>query len=389
MRLAVVRGRDPNISEFSSFRAFGDLGLATTLVAEASSQFRKSYAEIAPIPLLSQKGLDTLLLPFPMLIRPYGRFLIEQKLGISAPFLTNSWMNEFDVYNISDTVPFHGLQIARHIKDRRKRLIVTLWENVPSRTTRSLWGEKIRREIVNSTSAFVAVSQVARATATLDGIDPKRITVIQPGIDVELFRPGPKSPAVLSMLELCEDNFVGLFVGRLEESKGVSALLEAVAFLSKDPGIGRRLKIVLVGSSLNAPKFRSKAESLGIADCMRFAGHFPYAHLPEIYRVADAFILPSTLKRWWQEQFGFALVEAMASGVPVISTKTGAIGEVVEDCGLLVSPSNFYDLAQALRSLMVDDKLRSSLIKRARLLVEERNDARNVAERLARVYLDA
>jgi starch synthase len=365
------------------------LGLAATLVAETSSRFQESYAEIAPIPLFNQRGLDTLLLPFPMRVRLYGRFLIEQKLGVLAPFLMSSWMDRFDIFNISDTVPFHGLQIARHVRDHRKRLVVTLWENIPARTARSLWGAKIRREIVGSTSAFVAVSQLARATAVLDGIDPKRITVIQPGIDVELFRPGPKSPTVLSMLGLCKDDFVGLFVGRLQESKGVSALLDAVAFLSRDPGIRRRLKIVLVGSGMEGPRFRSKAERLGIADSVRFTGHLPFVRLPEVYRAADVFVLPSTLKRWWQEQFGFAIIEAMASGVPVISTKSGSIGEVVEDCGLLVSPSNFYELAQALRSLMADDTLRSSLSTRARVLVQERNDARNVAERLARVYSDA
>jgi starch synthase len=98
-----------------------------------------------------------------------------------------------------------------------------------------------------------------------------------------------------------------------------------------------------------------------VSENLKFLGFVPYSEMPILHRLADVLVLPSYPTMTWQEQFGMVLAEAMASGKPVISTRSGSIPEVVEEAGLLISPGDYYALAQGIEHLMNNEDLRGQL----------------------------
>jgi len=101
-----------------------------------------------------------------------------------------------------------------------------------------------------------------------------------------------------------------------------------------------------------------------------------YDEMPQVYRMADIFVLPSYPTMTWQEQFGMVLIEALASGKPVISTMSGGIPEVLGDAGILIPSGDYFQLAENILRLMKDDNLRDALGKKALKIAEELYDAK-------------
>ncbi len=143
------------------------------------------------------------------------------------------------------------------------------------------------------------------------------------GVDVERFQPTGQAPPAGRLR-------VG-FVGRLIPHKGVDVLLEAVA--DDD-----RMDLDVFGAGPELDRLRADATRLGIADRVSFHGHVDEGSIPAIYPAIDVLAVPSVPMPGWLEQFGRVVVEAQASGVPVVASASGALPEVVGDEGLLVPP---------------------------------------------------
>lgn len=388
MKLAVVRGANPNVAEAFTFSKLTRWGIEPTFIGEFPHNLDRALERTVGVPICGYAGLDAVLRPIPSRVRPLARFVLEQKLGMIAPLLRARVLDEFDAFSVSDLTPYHALQIARLAKAGRRPLVVTLWENVPGRERRGLLGSRISATVATAATRFVAVTEYAAATARLAGLPSERIAVIPPAVDHDRFRPGLKSARLLDQWGIGEDAFVLLFNGRLQRTKGLDALLSAMALLDRDdPALARRLILLVVGTGREAVGYRRLAERLGLAARIRFVGRLPFTRLPEVYAAADVFVLPSSVSRWWQEQMGFALLEAMSCGVPVVSTHSGAIPEVVGDAALLASPGNFYEIAAAIRRLAGDEPLRRRLGTRGRELVLARHDAEMIGQRLSRIFL--
>ena len=98
------------------------------------------------------------------------------------------------------------------------------------------------------------------------------------------------------------------------------------------------------------------------------------------------FILPSIPVEWWQEQFGMVLVEAMASGLPVISTLSGSIPEVIGDAGILIQSGDPLSIYNAVRKISLDAAYHRNLSEMARRRAEEIFDISHVKEKIRKVY---
>jgi glycosyltransferase involved in cell wall biosynthesis len=153
------------------------------------------------------------------------------------------------------------------------------------------------------------------------------------GVDVERFQPVPHEPPTDSLR-------VG-FVGRLIRHKGVDVLLKAAAL---DP----RFVIEIYGGGPESDPLIQLADALGIRDRVNFHGHVEEERLPGIYREFDVLAVPSVPLPSWIEQFGRVVVEAQASGVPVVASASGALPDVVGENGLLVPPADPSALRAAL-----------------------------------------
>jgi len=168
-----------------------------------------------------------------------------------------------------------------------------------------------------------------------------------------------------------EPKTVGL-LGQIAPHKGHEDAIEAM----EDLRDGFRLLIAGKGDERYVSKLKGYAEDLPI----EFPG---FVSLPKFFEMVDILIVPS-----WEEPFGIVLLEAMASGVPVIATNRGGPLDIIPTAlhGILIPPRDPAALARTIRSLAADDPLRNSIIKNAREHVEQHFDITKVVPRIEDFY---
>jgi glycosyltransferase involved in cell wall biosynthesis len=142
--------------------------------------------------------------------------------------------------------------------------------------------------------------------------------------------------------------FVIGYAGRLVPEKGISDLLHAAYRLSGD------WELRLLGSGPERKRLQNLADALGIAERTRFEGQVPSCEMPEHLARLHALVLPSHSRPNWVEQFGRILVEAMASGVPVVGSDSGEIPNVIGDAGQVFPEGDVDALSECLQSLIDD-----------------------------------
>lgn len=211
---------------------------------------------------------------------------------------------------------------------------------------------------VRRADALIAVSASTRAdTIRLLHAAPEKIFSIPYGID-PAFHP-IAAAATLSGTRAkyhLPEKFV-LYVGNLEPRKNLPALVRAFASIAASH---RDTKLVLAGSRgwKDAPVFAA-VNKLGLTDVVLFPGFIPQADLPAVYSLARAFVYPSLY-----EGFGLPVLEAMACGLPVITSNLSSLPEIVEDAGILIDPRSERELADALRQILTDGALHERLASR-------------------------
>lgn len=179
-----------------------------------------------------------------------------------------------------------------------------------------------------------------------------------------------------------EDPFVLLYCGRVNgprEQKGIDVLLHSLPMILRHHDV----LVNIVGTGGRLEYYRQLAAELSVRDNVNFVGFVEHQHMPSQYARADLFVLPSR-----RESFGLVLAEAMACGLPVVSTTTGAIPEVIDDgvTGLLVPPEDPHALADAINSLVSDPEQRRAMGIAGRQRVEKYFTWDKVAERVLEGY---
>ncbi|WP_083881620.1 glycosyltransferase family 4 protein [Haloferax elongans] len=217
----------------------------------------------------------------------------------------------------------------------------------------------------------VAVSEYSATDLSERGVDDEKLVVVPNGVDTGKYNPGP------SDIEFNEWETVLLYVGPLMDRKGIEYLIQSLpTILDKYPKTG----LVIVGGG-ESDTYEELADSLGVKDNIRFEGFVPDEKLPEYYRGADIFAFPSLL-----EGFGMVLIEAMASGLPVVSTTSSAIPEVVGDAGLLCEPASVSPIAKQVCDLIENPELQHELSESGLTRVESKFTWNAATEQLIEHY---
>lgn len=261
------------------------------------------------------------------------------------------------------------------------KLVVMVWDNIPFNMEQSEERKAIKKRVIAAADRFVVHSERSARMLDIEGAPKDRIVLVRPGVDTEAFSPGPDKRKGLGF---GADEFVILFVGWFLPRKGIDFLLYAVRDLLRSTRT--RIRLVMVGSGPGRERTETLAQRLEIRDACTFAGSVPYSKMPEYFRSADCFVLPSIATPEWQEQFGMSLIEAMSCGLPVIGTYSGAIPEVIGESGLLCQPNDFVSLASALERLMDDQVLRHDAGIAGRDRVEREFGLQRFAEQMSAVY---
>jgi glycosyltransferase involved in cell wall biosynthesis len=261
-----------------------------------------------------------------------------------------------DIVHAAELSFWFAGEAARLKQRHRYKLVLTVWETLPLLGAfRNRLARTYRRRALGAADLLLAASERARESLLLEGVSPERVEVCYPGIDVERFGaavrpdPPPREHVIISP-------------GRLVWEKGHQDVMRALAALRRGlvpapPETTPRL--LVVGSGPERQRLEAYAHELGIGDSVEFRS-VPYAEMPDVYARASCMVLASLSSAgcslylgdpprcFWEEQFGLVLAEAMAAGLPIVASASGAIPEVIGEAGDLFPPGDWLGLARAL-----------------------------------------
>src|SRR6266550_4177369 len=231
-------------------------------------------------------------------------------------------------------------------------------------------------------SDIVANSRYTRGLVEAQGVPSSAIHVIVPPVNTDRFVPGISSASMCRLRRGAQHCL--LTVARLDPHKGHRLVLTALAHHLRDlPG----LRYLIAGAGPEAPALRRLVDGLGLSKIVDFLGFVPDGDLPDLYRAADLVVMPSAfLPGRWDliEGFGIAYAEASASGKPVIAGRSGGTEDAVQDgvTGRLVDPDDAVELAEVMRTLLLDRPLAERMGRAGRDWACEHLSFRRLRERL-------
>jgi glycosyltransferase involved in cell wall biosynthesis len=267
-------------------------------------------------------------------------------------------------YNLA---AFHALRAAR--KAGAKSLFFT-WQNIERRYPPPFgW---LERWVLDHVDHGLAGTAEAAEVWRRKGYHGPIAVLPQFGVDPEIFKPGGPDHD--------PDHFVIGYAGRLVSEKGLDLLIRASL------GLPVRWLIRLAGDGPEREALVALAGILNVGGSLEILGPMSSSAMPDFYRGLDALVLPARTRPNWKEQFGRVLIEAMASGVPVIGARSGAIPGVIGDAGLTFPEDDVDALRECLVSLVEHPKMRTQLAEAGRARVLAHFTQAQVAARTVAVY---
>jgi len=320
----------------------------TTLHPEADWHLFAADAVGAPPPLDSASWH-----PSPLRERNLAR--VWHRLRLPLPI--ELWTGPLDLY--------HATDFALPPTQKSTRRVVTVhdvaWEHFPDQTMPGMLNH-LRRVVPRSTHSadrVITVSEAAKQDLhTFYDVPLEKISVVQHGVE-ERFSPKAEPGEVEHLRQtyhLPDKPFI-LTVGTLQPRKNHRRLVQAFADVG---GGGQDTALVIAGGyGWDYENVRADVERLGLADAVYFPGFVRDEDLPALYRAAGVFAYPSL-----NEGFGMPVLEAMACGIPVVTSNVSALPEVAGDAALLIDPLDVGALADALKRSLTDSKLHGELRQR-------------------------
>ncbi len=279
-----------------------------------------------------------------------------------------------DIVHVAETYYYYTYQaIQAKKKGLVKKIVSTVWETIPNNNEGIRGRKKLKEESKKHIDLFICPTKKAKTCLEKEGFNPQKIVVVPFGIDLKRFSPKtPKNKDKTKILTIC----------RLQEEKGILPLLKAFKKLNR---INPQTTLTIIGQgslkkeTLSFIKKHNLQKSVTLKTVL-----YNKIHLE--YQKADIFVLNSQTTKHWEEQYGMCLIEAMASGLPIISTKTGAIPEVLPKNNLLVSPKNSNQLLKSLLSLSNNPKVRKKIGQENRKFAKIRYNHLVTAKKIKKLY---
>ena len=251
-----------------------------------------------------------------------------------------------------------------------------VWMRLDTRLHRAVF--PLVRYIYTHADAVVVYGEHVQRYLVSEGVAADRIFIAGNAVDNSLYDQTvapEKLRALRETLKIAEGERVVLYLGRIEDGKGLEYLLDAFAASSPADAV-----LVIAGAGSLLEELRARAQRLGIDDRVRFPGYVPVAQAVEYYALASVYVLPSVTTRVFKEPWGLVVNEAFCQGVTVIATDAvgAAMGGLLRDGeqGLVVPERNAPALASALTQLLADEPLRRRMSAAARAAVAVWNQDR-------------
>lgn len=213
------------------------------------------------------------------------------------------------------------------------------------------------------------VAKTAYFHALSLGVLPGKLRFIANGVDTEIFRPGARTGYLHAVVNIAPEIPLVGYIGRLSPEKGPEVFIQVAGKALKKQA---NCHFVLVGEGPMREKLENDIDNLGLRNCIHFAGL--QSDMSRVYSSLDLAVSTS-----YSEGMPLAIIEAMASGIPVVATNVGGVNDIVEvgGTGLLHSVGDPDGLANSIAILMSDEPMRKAMGKSARKRVEEKFELRD------------
>ncbi len=367
-RVAIVRGKFLNKYEMQFFEP-----LMTDFELTAFGSMRPYHDRF----IFSVKKLPS---PMDLPDFPYKMPLLN-RLFTDAHVLFGLRRNldGFDLVHSAETYFSYTQQCLDAKRDGRvKHVIATVLENIPFNNEGIQGRLQYKNRAFTELDHIIALTERTKLALLLEGADENKITVISHFIDTKRFRPAERRQGNTPLTIL--------FCGRLEAYKGIYELLYAFAALVHERvTLENGIRLVYVGDGSEKKNLMRMEHRLGLA---QHVSHMTVAYekMPEVYQAADIYVAPSTGTETWQEQYNTTLLEAQASGLPIVTSRSGGIPENVGDAAIFVNPGDVLSLFEALKMFVKDFRMRRAYGRKARERAVSVHDISIGARKLADVY---
>lgn len=292
-----------------------------------------------------------------LLVYAFRAFFLARKLAKK---------NHYDLSHSFFTVPCGFISLCLKMSFGIPYIVSLRGSDVPGYSERFSWLYKLLSPLIRfiwkKSARVVANSQGLKELAQKSS--PKQpIDIIYNGVDTDEFRPANFEDRV-SIIK-SDSPFKILCISRLTPRKGINYLLDAFKKVrAKYP----KVKLIIGGEGDAEEALKEQAEKLGIKNQVNFLGRIPHEKVSHIYASADVFVLPSL-----NEGMSNTILEAIASGLPIIATDTGGTRELVEDGknGFVIPLRSSEVIAEKLERLLEDSVLKASMGQKSRKKSEE------------------
>jgi glycosyltransferase involved in cell wall biosynthesis len=221
---------------------------------------------------------------------------------------------------------------------------------------------RFRRGLLRADRVIAVSTATRRDVENFLGIRPDRIRLVYSAPDPNFLDYRPQPGAQKRLLERFQIQYPYiLYAGRIRPHKNIPRLIEAFAVvrgeLEQHPRY-HELRLLIIGDEISKnPEVRRAVAQTRTEQVVRFLGFVPFETLREFYANASLFAFPSLY-----EGFGLPPLEAMATGIPVVTSSVSSLPEVVGDAAMIVNPENVFDIARGIREVLVQEPLRRKLI---------------------------
>jgi len=313
----------------------------------------------------------------------------------NAAFLPQLYqrLQNFDVVNLH--YPFFGgaevVHLLKKIKKAKIKLVITYHMDNFGRgvfgTIFKLNERYLMPRILKAADKIICTSIDYIENSAAKSVyqsNQQKFVAVPPGVDTTEFQPRLKNQDLLKKYFILPDEKVVLFVGGLDAAhyfKGLDLLIDAFAETDLN-----QVKLLIVGEGNLKENYIHKVKELNLGDKIIFAESVDDEELPLYYNLADLFVLPSIDS---SEAFGIVLLEAMASGVPILASNLPGVRSVVQKgiSGELFAVKNGTDLAEKIKIISNDDNLRKIMALKARAMAEQYSQEK-INQNLVRLFSD-
>lgn len=320
----------------------------------------------------------------------YGRVDVAPlKVSFSFARELKQALREADVVHIHGMYRFPPSYAAYAARRAKKPYVIrpfgSLDPYIHARSSRSVMLKRMYESLIDfpnlrKADAIQFTAEEEKRRASFVKLRNRQVVIPNP-LDGSRFETLPARGAMRARWGLAADVPVVLFLGRIHPRKGLDLLVEAFRHVRAEVPEAR---LVIVGPENDGygAGLRGKVAQAGLAEAIHFCGPLNQTEVIQAYVDADIFALPS-----YTENFGMTVVEAMATGLPVvISDQVNISDQILADRAGLVTRCDATEVAQALLKLLAEPALRTELVERARETVKRRYELKAVSDALLEEY---